>query len=52
MSTTWAFSIDGHCAEVHDHFSGTTGLFDLTMNAIKYLHELEIKHWTTIIKDC
>ncbi|GGB39909.1 TIGR04053 family radical SAM/SPASM domain-containing protein [Virgibacillus dakarensis] len=38
----WAFSIDGHCAEVHDHFRGTTGSFDLTMNAINYLHELEM----------
>ncbi|WP_164215010.1 TIGR04053 family radical SAM/SPASM domain-containing protein [Virgibacillus sp. YIM 98842] len=38
----WAFSIDGHCAEVHDHFRGTAGSFDLTMNAINYLHELEM----------
>ncbi|WP_106498026.1 TIGR04053 family radical SAM/SPASM domain-containing protein [Lentibacillus sp. Marseille-P4043] len=38
----WAFSIDGHCAEVHDHFRGTSGSFDLTMNAIRYLHELEM----------
>lgn len=38
----WAFSIDGHCAEVHDHFRGTSGSFDLTMNAINYLHELEM----------
>lgn len=38
----WAFSIDGHCAEVHDHFRGTSGSFDLTMNAIKYLHELDM----------
>ncbi len=38
----WAFSIDGHCAEVHDHFRGTSGSFDLTMNAISYLHELEM----------
>ncbi|MRH43370.1 TIGR04053 family radical SAM/SPASM domain-containing protein [Aquibacillus halophilus] len=36
----WAFSLDGHCAEVHDHFRGTSGSFDLTMNAIKHLHEL------------
>ena len=36
----WAFSIDGHCAEVHDHFRGTTGSFDLTMKAIEYLNEL------------
>ncbi|MEN1970329.1 TIGR04053 family radical SAM/SPASM domain-containing protein [Lentibacillus sp. N15] len=38
----WAFSIDGHCAEVHDHFRGTSGSFDLTMNAINYLHELDM----------
>lgn len=38
----WAFSIDGHCAEVHDYFRGTSGSFDLTMNAINYLHELEM----------
>ncbi|MFD1848515.1 TIGR04053 family radical SAM/SPASM domain-containing protein [Oceanobacillus bengalensis] len=38
----WAFSIDGHCAEVHDHFRGTEGSFDLTMNAINYLHELDM----------
>ncbi|WP_099157190.1 TIGR04053 family radical SAM/SPASM domain-containing protein [Virgibacillus ndiopensis] len=38
----WAFSIDGHCAEIHDHFRGTSGSFDLTMKAINYLHELEM----------
>lgn len=38
----WAFSIDGHCAEVHDHFRGTSGSFDLTMQAINYLHELDM----------
>ncbi len=38
----WAFSLDGPTAEIHDHFRGTDGSFDLTMNAIKYLHELEI----------
>ncbi len=31
----WAFSIDGHCAEVHDHFRGTTGSFDLTMKGYR-----------------
>lgn len=36
----WAFSIDGHNAETHDHFRGTTGSFDLTMKAIEYLNEL------------
>jgi radical SAM protein len=38
----WAFSIDGHCAEVHDHFRGTNGSFDLTMKAINYLHTLDM----------
>jgi AdoMet-dependent heme synthase len=38
----WAFSIDGPTAEIHDHFRGTSGSFDLTMERIKYLHELEI----------
>ncbi|WP_163972034.1 TIGR04053 family radical SAM/SPASM domain-containing protein [Oceanobacillus halotolerans] len=38
----WAFSIDGHNAEIHDHFRGTSGSFDLTMNAINYLQELEM----------
>ncbi|THE11217.1 radical SAM/SPASM domain-containing protein [Bacillus timonensis] len=38
----WAFSLDGPNAEIHDHFRGTKGSFDLTMRAIKYLHELEI----------
>lgn len=38
----WAFSLDGPTAEIHDHFRGTAGSFELTMNAINYLHELEI----------
>jgi radical SAM protein len=38
----WAFSIDGPTAEVHDHFRGTAGSFALTMERIKYLHELDI----------
>lgn len=38
----WAFSLDGPTAEIHDHFRGTAGSFDLTMERIKYLHELEI----------
>lgn len=48
----WAFSIDGHTAEVHDHFRGTDGSFDLTMKAINYLHELNmpIQINTTISK--
>ncbi|MGG1396353.1 TIGR04053 family radical SAM/SPASM domain-containing protein [Bacillus salipaludis] len=36
----WAFSIDGPNAEVHDHFRGTAGSFDLTMERIIYLHEV------------
>ncbi|MEL3972787.1 TIGR04053 family radical SAM/SPASM domain-containing protein [Rossellomorea oryzaecorticis] len=38
----WAFSLDGPTAEVHDHFRGTSGSFDLTMNAINYIHELQL----------
>ena len=38
----WAFSLDGHCAEIHDNFRGTAGSFDLTMKAIQYLHELDM----------
>jgi AdoMet-dependent heme synthase len=36
----WAFSLDGPTAEIHDHFRGTAGSFDLTMERIKYLHEV------------
>ncbi|WP_166240337.1 TIGR04053 family radical SAM/SPASM domain-containing protein [Paenibacillus turpanensis] len=38
----WAFSLDGSCAEIHDHFRGTRGSFDLTMRGIGYLKELQI----------
>lgn len=38
----WAFSLDGPTAEIHDHFRGTAGSFDLTIERIQYLHELEI----------
>lgn len=38
----WAFSLDGPNAEIHDHFRGTKGSFDLTMQGIKYLHEFKI----------
>jgi len=38
----WAFSLDGPTAEIHDHFRGTAGSFDLTLERIKYLHELDI----------
>jgi radical SAM protein len=38
----WAFSLDGSKADIHDRFRGTKGSFELTMNAIQYLRELEI----------
>ncbi|MBT2756417.1 TIGR04053 family radical SAM/SPASM domain-containing protein [Mesobacillus foraminis] len=38
----WAFSLDGPNTEIHDHFRGTSGSFDLTMERIDYLHQLEI----------
>ncbi|MGM0878135.1 MAG: TIGR04053 family radical SAM/SPASM domain-containing protein [Bacillota bacterium] len=38
----WAFSVDGPNRQIHDHFRGANGSFDLTMNAIQYLHELEM----------
>ncbi|WP_251554347.1 TIGR04053 family radical SAM/SPASM domain-containing protein [Neobacillus muris] len=38
----WAFSLDGPNAKLHDHFRGTDGSFALTMERIRYLHELEI----------
>lgn len=38
----WAFSLDGPTADIHDHFRGTSGSFDLTMKAIDYIHELEL----------
>ena len=38
----WAFSLDGSCADIHDHFRGTKGSFDLTMKGIEYLKELQI----------
>lgn len=38
----WAFSLDGHSAEIHDHFRGTAGSFQLTTDAIGYLHELDL----------
>ncbi len=38
----WAFSLDGSCAEIHDHFRGTAGSFDTTMRGIGYLQELGI----------
>lgn len=36
----WAFSLDGPTPEIHDHFRGTAGSFQLTIEKIKYLNEL------------
>lgn len=38
----WAFSLDGSSAEIHDHFRGTPGSFEMTMKGIGYLQQLEI----------
>ncbi|WP_372629980.1 TIGR04053 family radical SAM/SPASM domain-containing protein [Cohnella sp.] len=38
----WAFSLDGSRAEIHDHFRGTKGSYDLTMRGIEYLQEMQI----------
>ncbi|UFJ43214.1 TIGR04053 family radical SAM/SPASM domain-containing protein [Brevibacillus humidisoli] len=38
----WAFSLDGSCTGIHDHFRGTKGSYDLTMRAIGWLQELDI----------
>ncbi len=38
----WAFSLDGSCEEIHDHFRGTKGSYDLTMRGIEFLKELRI----------
>ncbi|MBS4209403.1 TIGR04053 family radical SAM/SPASM domain-containing protein [Bacillus sp. FJAT-50079] len=38
----WAFSLDGSCAEIHDHFRGTKGSYDMTMRGIEYLKEMSI----------
>lgn len=38
----WAFSLDGSCADIHDHFRGTKGSYALTMRGIEYLKELHI----------
>ncbi|MDS9472542.1 TIGR04053 family radical SAM/SPASM domain-containing protein [Sporosarcina pasteurii] len=48
----WAFSLDGSCAEIHDHFRGTRGSFDRTMKGIEYLKEagIPIQVNTTISK--
>ncbi|KHF38953.1 TIGR04053 family radical SAM/SPASM domain-containing protein [Halalkalibacter okhensis] len=38
----WAFSLDGPNREIHDHFRGTKGSFDLTMKAIRHLQDLNM----------
>lgn len=38
----WGFSLDGPTPEIHDHFRGTSGSFDLTIEKIKYLNELDM----------
>lgn len=38
----WGFSLDGPTPEIHDHFRGTPGSFDLTLEKIKYLNGLEM----------
>lgn len=38
----WAFSLDGPTADIHDRFRGTPGSFDLTIENIRYLNELQM----------
>ena len=38
----WGFSLDGPTPEIHDFFRGTPGSFDLTVEKIKYLNELDM----------
>lgn len=38
----WAFSLDGPRPEIHDHFRGTPGSFELTIEKVKYLNELNM----------
>jgi radical SAM protein len=38
----WGFSLDGPNPEIHDFFRGTPGSFDLTVEKIKYLNELDM----------
>lgn len=38
----WGFSLDGPTPEIHDHFRGTPGSFDLTLEKIQYLNELNM----------
>ena len=38
----WGISLDGPNPEIHDKFRGTEGSFDLTVEKIKYLNELNM----------
>lgn len=38
----WGLSLDGPTPEIHDHFRGTPGSFDLTLEKIRYLNELDM----------
>ncbi|WP_411350045.1 radical SAM protein [Paenibacillus sp. WLX2291] len=38
----WAFSLDGSCDKIHDHFRGTPGSFERTMNGIGYLQDMHM----------
>nr|WP_080844251.1 TIGR04053 family radical SAM/SPASM domain-containing protein [Cytobacillus gottheilii] len=38
----WGLSLDGPTPEIHDHFRGTSGSFDLTVEKIHYLNELNM----------
>ena len=38
----WGFSLDAPIAEIHDKFRGTPGSFDLTIEKINYLNELQM----------
>jgi AdoMet-dependent heme synthase len=38
----WGFSLDGPTPEIHDHFRGTPGSFDLTLEKIRYLNDLNM----------
>lgn len=40
----WGFSLDGPTPEIHDFFRGTPGSFDLTVEKIQYLNELNMPH--------
>lgn len=38
----WGFSLDGPISEIHDHFRGTPGSFNLTIEKIRFLNELNM----------